>query len=139
MEKNYELTLPEGYKEALVLDATKKKFSFWLNFTAIMIMIVGMAVAYILTLPDYDQFSIWRILFYVALYIIYIVLHELAHGIAYKLLTKQKLKYGFTFTVAFCGVPDIYVYRKTALISLLAPFVTFSLIFLPLSIFLLLQ
>ena len=58
----------------------------------------------------------------------YIILHELVHGIAYKLLTHRKLTFGLTATVAYCGVPDIFVYRSTALIALLAPFLLFSLV-----------
>ena len=62
----------------------------------------------------------------------YIVLHELVHGAAYKALTHQKLTFGMTLTVAFCGVPDIYTSRKTAIIALTAPLVVFSIVFLAL-------
>ena len=31
--------------------------------------------------------------------------------------------------MAFCGVPEIYVYRRAALISLLAPFTVFTVLF----------
>ena len=65
------------------------------------------------------------LVFWVAL-IAYIVLHELVHGAAYKLLTGQKLTFGITLTVAFCGVPEIYVYRRASLIAVLAPFVVFT-------------
>ena len=51
------------------------------------------------------------------------------HGAAYKLLTGSKLTFGITLSVAFCGVPDIYVIRRTALISLLAPFTLFGALF----------
>ena len=37
-----------------------------------------------------------------------------------------------TLTVAFCGVPNIYTSRKTALIALTAPLVVFSVVFLAL-------
>lgn len=62
--------------------------------------------------------------------IAYLVLHELAHGAAYRTLTHQKLRFGISPSAAFCGVPDIYVYRRTALISLLTPFVLFIPVFL---------
>ena len=57
----------------------------------------------------------------------YIVLHELLHGAAYKLLTGRKLTFGLTWSVAYCGVPDIFVYRSAALV---APFVVFTVVFL---------
>ena len=61
--------------------------------------------------------------------IAYIVLHELVHGIAYKSLTGEKLTFGMSWSCAFCGVPNIYTYRRTALISLTAPLIVFSVIF----------
>ena len=55
--------------------------------------------------------------------IIYTVWHELMHGVAYKLLTGEKLTFGMSWSCAYCGVPNIYVYRRASLISLLTPFV----------------
>ena len=71
-----------------------------------------------------------------AVMILYLVLHELTHGAAYKLLTGRRLTFGVSLTAAYCGVPDVYVYRKTALISLLAPFVVFDLVFVLLTLLL---
>jgi len=62
----------------------------------------------------------------------YIILHEITHGIAYKSLTHEKLTFGLTLTVAYCGVPGLYVNKKASLIALLAPFTVFTIIFLPL-------
>jgi hypothetical protein len=73
---------------------------------------------------------------FIFLAIIYVILHELTHGLLYKILTKQKLTFGLTLSVAFCGVPHIYVNKKTALLSVLAPFVVYNIIFIPLLIFL---
>ncbi len=70
-----------------------------------------------------------RLLVFCAALLAYVILHELVHGAAYKILTKQKLTFGLTLTVAYCGVPDIYVYRKASLIALLAPFVLFTVLF----------
>ncbi|MCQ3035784.1 MAG: DUF3267 domain-containing protein, partial [Bacilli bacterium] len=36
-----------------------------------------------------------------------------------------------TLTVAFCGVPDLYVNKKTSLITTLAPLVVFTVVLLP--------
>ena len=59
------------------------------------------------------QSMIAVVVFLVSL-VLYLVLHELVHGAVYKALTHQKLTFGFTLTVAFCGVPDVYTSRKTA-------------------------
>ena len=61
----------------------------------------------------------------------YIVLHELVHGIAYKALTGEKLTFGVSWSCAFCGVPHVYTYRKTAVISVISPFAVFTLLFIP--------
>lgn len=60
------------------------------------------------------------------LLLVYILLHELTHGAAYKLCTGEKLTFGISLSCAYCGVPHIYVTRRTALISLLAPFLLYS-------------
>ena len=82
-------------------------------------------------MEDFLVFAITMVILFV-----YIVLHELVHGIAYKALTKEKLTFGLSWSCAFCGVPSLYIYKKAALIALLAPFITFTVIFLPISIWL---
>ena len=63
--------------------------------------------------------------------IAYIVLHELVHGAAYKALTGERLTFGMSWSCAFCGVPHIFTYRRTAIISTVAPLILFTLIFIP--------
>lgn len=61
-------------------------------------------------------------------------MHELVHGITYKIFTGSKLTFGLTLTVAFCGVPDIYVRKKASIAALIMPFTVFSIIFIALII-----
>jgi hypothetical protein len=134
--KTYENELPSDYSEVLHLNAASKKLGIILNLIALVIMIIVVALAIIplalsgvtvrVILSDYS--SIASLLFIITM-IAYIVLHELVHGAAYKALTHQKLTFGITLTCAFCGVPNIYTYRRTALISICAPLVVFSMIF----------
>ena len=129
--KYWEKELPAGYTEALVIDAKDNKK-----------MVRGMGTAALLVFGLFLWIGIatqWRGMtaqkpstamaagFVVSL-MIYIVLHELVHGAAYKLLTGQKLTFGLTLSVAFCGVPEIYVYRRASLIAVLAPFVVFTIL-----------
>ncbi len=139
--ENYYETLPEGYRAVKVVDAKgDKKFS--VIFTVMSMVLTVMAAVPIFLAADMaavrDAMGSSRILVpYIVMLvgmIVYIILHELTHGIAYKALTHQKLTYGFTLTVAFCGVPDVYTSRRTALIALAAPFVTFSVLLIPLTI-----
>ncbi len=140
--ENYYKELPEGYREVKVVDAKKGKTSAL--FTIFSFILTILALLPIVLNCDYSEISHnfrdkQTLIAYFAMFgglIVYIILHELTHGMAYKALTHQKLTYGFTLTVAFCGVPDIYTSRKTALISLAAPFLTFSVILLPIVIWL---
>ena len=138
MKKTFEPTLPESYREALLIDAGNTKFGIIMNLAAVVIMILILVLTVpLLRLHSFTVlFSIPKLLLMMLLLIGYVVAHELVHGIAYKLMTGQKLTYGFKLTVAYCGVPDIYVYRRTALVSLLAPFTVFTLLFGGLMLFL---
>ena len=140
MNRNYEPTLPAGYREALLIDAGNKKLGILLNVIAfaITVLILFLVVPLLHLREQLTVLSITlpKLIVFTLSPIVYLVAHELVHGVAYKLLTGQKLTFGFTLTVAYCGVPNIYVYRKTALISLLAPFTVFTLLFGGLTLFL---
>ena len=131
MKKTFEPVLPEGYREALLIDAGNTRFSILMNIAALLLTVLILLIVVLhLRLSSFTLiFSFPQMFVLLLLLLGYLVAHELVHGIAYKLLTGQKLTFGFTFTVAYCGVPDIYVYRRTALISLLAPFTVFTLLF----------
>lgn len=130
--KNFERELPEGYREVYSIDAADKKTGLILNAAALVIFAAIAVPAFFIIKPTtgfYDNFSIARNFFALVVMIVYMILHELVHGLAYKLLTKEKLTFGLKLTCAYCGVPNVYVYRRTALIALLAPFVVFSIVF----------
>jgi hypothetical protein len=71
---------------------------------------------------------------FLAALFLYIVLHELVHGAVYKVLTRQKLTFGMSWSCAFCGVPNIYTYRRSALLSAAAPLVIFTVLMLPVQV-----
>ncbi len=136
--KDFEFEVPEGYKEAYHIDAKDKKTGIKMTLGALVIMIAVIVTLFVFA--DLKQFDFERIMVYDIVWIIvmlvYIVLHELVHGAVYKALTHQKLTFGITWSAAFCGVPDIYTYRRTALLSLVAPLTVFTIILLPLTIWL---
>ncbi|MBO4422757.1 MAG: DUF3267 domain-containing protein [Clostridia bacterium] len=134
MSRFYEKELPQGYTEALIIDANDKKSSLKIRIAAAAVTAVLINLIFFLyVLPRFSAvkngFSVIKCLVLIVSYFVYVILHELTHGAVYKLLTKQKLTYGFKPPAAFCGVPDIYVYRITSLMSLLAPFTIFSVLF----------
>ena len=134
--------LPENYREVYRIDAREKRFGLVMNAVALLVLAVVLAVAVPLIGPDRIladlQGSLGRtvviLLAFMVSMIAYIILHELVHGLFYHLLTHRKLTFGLSWSCAFCGVPDIWVTRRTALYALLAPFVTFTLLLLPLTI-----
>ncbi len=127
--KHFEEVLPEGYRETFTVDAKDTKLGWLLNGVAAVVAIAAGVLGYFLFRPKLAALNPLFLLLASVTLLAYIVLHELAHGVAYKLLTKRKLKFGITLTVAFCGVPDIYVYRRAAMIALLTPFLLFSVAF----------
>lgn len=138
--KNYELELPQNYKLVKTIDAKNAKIGIVLNLIALAVAVACIVGAYFIVGVPLDElidfsnnhglYDIIRLVVFLAVMVVYVILHELVHGAAYKALTKQKLTFGLTLTVAFCGVPHIYVYRKTALIAVLAPFIVFLPVFL---------
>lgn len=121
----FEETLPEGYVAAYTIDATDKRMGVVLNLAGFAVMAAVGVAAWFCLRPTgfFEQYSVGRNLLFIAAILVYMVCHELLHGAAYKALTRRKLTFGLTLSVAFCGVPDVYVYRKTALLALLTPFV----------------
>lgn len=134
MERFYE-ELPLGYKEFKVIDAKDKKTILLFNFAAILMMALA-AFPFIIFKPVEltTDLLLPFILVLVTGMITYIILHELTHGLVYKFYTKQKLTFGLTLTVAFCGVPHIYISKKVSLIAVLAPFVIYSVVLIPILI-----
>lgn len=140
-EQNFERELPQNYRQALYINAKNAKFGIVFNLIALLVMALVMTAA-ILILRFNGKLSsdilkieppklfVAYLVFFGSMFG-YIVLHELVHGIAYKAMTGEKLSFGISWSCAFCGVPKIFTYRKTALISVVAPFAVFTLIFIP--------
>lgn len=135
--KNYERELPEGYEEVFKVDITNKRLAIIMNVAALVVSALLVVAAILIIRPAdfFENVGLVKLLVYWLALVVYIVLHELVHGIAYKLLTRQKLKFGLTLGAAYCGVPDIYVYRRASMIALLAPFAVFNIVFLAMAFF----
>ena len=94
--ENYYNELPEGYELKKEIDATDKKTGIIFNVFALIIMavlIIGLFfiknIKIELGEENLGKYYISTVVFLVAM-VLYIILHELVHGIAYKALTKQK-------------------------------------------------
>lgn len=128
-------TLPEGYKEIYSVDLQKnKKMALFVNILAVVIAVILVVPMQFLvpisTLFDMEdgllQYSI-RFVGLIVLMIVYMVLHELVHGVAMKLCGTKKVKYGFTGLYAFAGSDDYYG-KKSYIFIALAPVVLWGIV-----------
>lgn len=109
-------SLPEGYREIDSIDLQKdKSLALFVNLLAVAIALLLMvpmhfyipiSTSFGMGLGTY-HFTI-RIVALGVLMILYMVLHELVHGIAMKLCGTKKVKYGFTGMYAYAGSDDYY-------------------------------
>ncbi len=127
--------LPEGYKEIDSIDLQKnKKLALIVNGLAVLIA-VAMAVPMHFAVPISALFSMeegmgdymLRFGALLVLMVLYMVLHELVHGIAMKICGTKKVKYGFTGLYAFAGSQDFYG-KKAYIFIALAPVVLWGIV-----------
>ncbi len=136
---NFERELPEGYVLAKHIDAKRLSFGVIFNLIALVIWIAVTAVGVLIfraafsgepnenaSISAISRLICNGILMGLIPTLAYIVLHELAHGWAYKRRTGEKLTFGLSWSCAFCGVPNIHVYRGSALLALLMPLAVFT-------------
>ncbi len=129
--KTFEHNLPEGYREAFIIDAKDKGTIVKLNIAGIVVFIVIFLplLFYCFSLDHPFLIGLGPLIGLIVIYTAYVFAHELTHGAAYWLLTRQRLTFGLGNSIAYCGLPNAYVYRKPALIATLAPFVVFTVVF----------
>lgn len=136
IKMKYYKELPNGYKEVYSIDAGNTKTGLILNLIGLPIMIVMFIILMVIKSLvcgkinfDLSDGKTSLVLFILCIVmILYIIIHELTHGLFYKFFTKEKLKFGLKLTCAYCGVPTIYMKKIPMIITALAPFVIYSLI-----------
>ena len=134
--------LPDGFVEIYSIDLKKnKKAALLVNALAIIIgvalAIIGHFIVPITTLFSMDSgitMYMLRLLVLAISLILYIILHELVHGIAMKICGTKKVKYGFTGLYAFAGSNDYYDKISYIFIAL-APIVVWGIILAVINIF----
>ena len=122
--------LPENYGEIYSLNLQKdKRTAVIVNLLAFAIAAV-MAVAmnfFVSVTSAFDMSEgiagyFLRFAALIILMVLYMVLHELVHGIAMKLCGTKRVEYGFTGLYAFAGSEDYYD-KKSYIFIALAPIV----------------
>lgn len=130
--KNFEYQLPENYEVIKVIDAKDKKTARTLTIATLIVTVIVVALGTMLYTAITKQIFLfgkiesWKWLIFCVLYILIVIIHELIHGLFYKIYTKEKLTFGLTLYVAYCGVPNLYVYKKPMIYTAMAPCVILS-------------
>lgn len=109
-------SLPENYRQIYEVNLQKTpKMAFLLNGAALLIgVVLAVPVHFMVPVTTLLDMSrgfmpyLIRLLAIIVLMVVYIVLHELVHGIAMKMCGTKKVKYGFTGLYAYAGSEDYY-------------------------------
>ncbi|MGN1113915.1 MAG: DUF3267 domain-containing protein [Oscillospiraceae bacterium] len=130
---NNQNILPENYKIIENIDLMKnKKQAIIVNLSAVILMII-MVMAGIFAVPisiDFSQgMTVYCLKFAVLIggSIVYIILHELVHGIFMKVFGAEKVKFGYKVIYAYAGSQS-YFNKKSYIIIALAPVVIWGII-----------
>lgn len=128
-------TLPEGYREIYALDMHEdKKLAVWVNLLSLAIAAV-FAVPMLFVVPWWTTFDVtdgmtgyWiKFAAMLGLTLVYLVLHELVHGIAMRICGTKKIHYGVKGVYAFAASDDHYR-KKPYIFIALAPVVLWGIV-----------
>ena len=127
--------LPENYKEIYSIDLQKdKKMSLLVNLLALVIAVILVVpmhfivpISTLFSMESGMQNYMLRFAAILVLMVLYMILHELVHGVAMKLCGTKKVKYGFTGMYAFAGSADYYG-KKSYIFIALAPVVLWGVV-----------
>ena len=135
-------SLPEGYREIFSINLQKdKKAALLVNGIGLVIILALCVIGHLIVpisalLAPYQGPGSYfaRPLVLLGGIIIYIILHELVHGIAMKYFGAGRVKFGFTGMYAFAGSED-YFYKKPYIVIALAPVVIWGAVLLVINCF----
>ena len=132
------LTLPEGYGLIAHIDLQKnRKLMLWVNGMALVITLVLM-IPVLFFIPFNTLWekgetgkSLLILLLKLAVtliaIVVYMILHELVHGVCMKAITKTKPHYGFTGMYAFAG-SEAFFGKGAYILVALAPVILWGLV-----------
>mgnify|MGYP003309217014 CR=1 FL=1 len=127
-------TLPEGYKELYSINLQKNiKTAFFVNLLAgIIAALLALSMSFAVPVTNLfaeEEVVIIKIVVLLIGMIVYMVLHEIVHGIAMKMCGTKKVRYGFTGLYAYAGSDDYYD-KKAYIFIALAPVVFWGVVLL---------
>lgn len=137
-KKSY-TTLPEGYQETFRVDLKKNKKQMILVSVISLILIIVMLIPlpsryFINQIAESlkDGSYLYKCLVLLIGSVVYIILHELVHGVFMKKFSGVKPHYGFNIMYAFAGC-DAYFTKVPYLIITLSPIVLLGIVLLVLN------
>ena len=128
-------TMPKEYGQIFSVDLQKdKKAMLLINGLALAIG-AAMVIPMLFLVPWWDTFSVtdgmagyWiKLAAMIGLMLLYLVLHELVHGIAMRICGTKKIRYGFKGAYAFAASDDYYR-KKPYIFIALAPVVLWGIV-----------
>lgn len=121
--------LPENYQKSFQIDLQKdKKLALLVNILALVIFVAVFALgAVIAPIKDFWADSGRIMLLYLVGYLVYLVLHELVHGLFMRIFGRVRPHYGFTGLYAYAGSDD-YFGRDHYIIISMAPVVVWGIV-----------
>lgn len=111
--KQYEKELPAQYVEIAHVRFDAVKTGFLYDLKSVLPGIILTLLGWIIVKPAITQILISLGIFALSIYP-YFSLHEIIHGLVMKAMTGENVKIGFEKSGGYCGMPDLYVYRKVA-------------------------
>lgn len=128
--------LPVGYRQVLEIDLQKNKKLAWLVNGLSAGLVAGMLVLGCFMQPiSIEDFLPPKGFVTILGLFLYIILHELTHGICMKYYGSKTVKYGFTSLYVYAGASD-YFSRKAHRVISLAPIVFWGIVLVLLNVFL---
>ena len=125
--------LPENYEEALHVDLQKdKKTALKVNGLALLIYTMLFIPAFLirpLDLMNGVELDLVVTGVTIVAFFVYIVLHELTHGVVMKHYGGKEVNFGFTGIYAYAGSSKVYFSRNSYIVITLAPFVLWTVVF----------
>ncbi|MBR1560876.1 MAG: DUF3267 domain-containing protein [Clostridia bacterium] len=128
---NYK-TLPEGYRFAGLMDFTRNRKQILAVFKLAVILLIVFFVIGLIAVPPKLSWrgflETWYLWVSAALmWLIYIPLHELTHGVAMYALSGVKPTYGIRLPYAYAG-STVWFDRKSHIVTALAPVIIWGVV-----------
>ena len=117
--------IPEPSDSQLVFQLDLKKertLGRYLNIVGTLIFIAVIAVGYLIKpFPYGADFTLIHVIGILALFVVYVVVHELVHALAMLFFSRQRLRFGIHGYFAYAGMPEAYFSKRQYVLVALAP------------------